>query len=145
MPIDNEVAVLAGETRRWSFRPAEPTTVSAIVIDSSLANSTSTSADTVAAHVRVRGPHGVNEWPLRIGRDSGEWAALRSDVAAIPGFSAPEPFLSWVDTSGSFFGQRYRAIWNPPEPLIVEEIEIELAPDMPDGLTLTVFRLELRP
>ena len=145
LPIDNQAVVLAGETPHWSFRPTEPTKVSAIAVDSSLANSTSASADTVAAHVRVRGPHGVNEWPLRIGRESGEWAALRSDVGAIPGFSAPEPFLSWVDVSGSFFGQRYRAIWNLPEALTVEEIEIEMAPDVPERLTLTVFRLELRP
>jgi hypothetical protein len=145
LPIAKQARVLTAEAARWSFRPKVPTMTSAIAIDSSLANSTSAPAGAVAALVRIRGPHGESDWHLRIGQQSGEWAALRNDVAAIPGFSAPEPFLSWVDTSGGFFGQRYRAIWILPEPFLVEEIEIELAADVPEGLTLTLFRLELRP
>ena len=86
----------------------------------------------------------VLELPIRVGVESGEWAAERADVRQIPGFSAPSAFLSWVDTSGTFFGQRYRSVWDFPQPLEVQEIEILMAPDAPEDAVVTLFRLELR-
>ena len=89
-------------------------------------------------------PGKIDEWPLRVGRESGEWAAQRSDVAANPNAAAPAAHIGWVDASGAFFGQRYRMIWELGEAALIDEVEVTLEPATPQGLVLTIFHLELR-
>ena len=81
--------------------------------------------------------------PVRAGVDTGEWAARRSDVAAIAGFTAPAPYLSWVDAGRRFFGQRYRARLRLEQPAIATAVEVRLAPGIAPDVVLTLYHLEL--
>ena len=132
----------AGPT--WAHALSAPRTARTIVLDTNFANSTSAVPGAVLARIRIRSADGDQFKAIRIGEESGEWAVLRDDVAAIPGVAAPPGHLSWVDPSGTFFGQRYRMIWTLGEPTEIEEVELILEPGTPRGLVLTVFHLELR-
>lgn len=142
--IDRRPVVLDRHSSTWVRKLQEPTTVRAIVIDSFCANSISAPNGTAFALLRLRVNGEIVELPIRVGIESGEWAAARTDVRQIPGFVAPPAFLSWVDASGTFFGQRYRAVWRFPHPLEVEEIEVRIAADAPENAAITLFRLEIR-
>ncbi|MDX1502126.1 MAG: hypothetical protein R3325_07170, partial [Thermoanaerobaculia bacterium] len=92
-----------------------PVTVSEVVADTYLSNAAGLAAGTPVARVRLIGESGASvTWEILAGRDTGEWAARRPDVAALPGLSPPAPWLSWVAAEG-FFGQRYRARHRPTE------------------------------
>ena len=136
--------VLSRQSASWGHKLDQPAAARAIVIDSFCANSISAEAGAAFALVRVHAAGQVLELPIRLGIESGEWAARRTDVSAIPGFVAPQAFLSWVDPSGTFFGQRYRAVLRFPQPLDVQEVEIMIAADAPENASVTLFRLELR-
>lgn len=125
-----------------------------VLIDSSLANAGGLAAGTPVATLRLAGAHGQGRpltWTLRVGDDTGEWAAGRADLAAAGLAPAPARWLSWVAEGGEFFGGRYRAERRiePRRALAdeaaVETAELRLRPDLPPGVTLTVFHLELRP
>ncbi|HUF78915.1 MAG TPA: hypothetical protein VMR44_08370 [Thermoanaerobaculia bacterium] len=120
--------------------------VRAIVVDSALANSAELPAGTPIATLRLQSPGRTDRiWTLRVGTDTGEWAADRPDLQALQP-PAPEPWTSWVAVDGgAYFGHRYRARRRFPEPFPAEGIELSLRPDLPPAVGLSVYHLELRP
>jgi hypothetical protein len=116
-----------------------------VVLDSALANAAGLPRGTPVATVRLRSPRGPERvWTLRLGVETGEWAAGRPDLAPARAAS-PEPWLSWVAADGVFFGRRYRAVHRLEVPPEASRLEVTLRPDLPPEVALTLFHLEVRP
>ncbi|HVR29502.1 MAG TPA: hypothetical protein VMS86_08200 [Thermoanaerobaculia bacterium] len=143
LPISRQPVELDSRRAVWSERFAEPVRVSAITLDSTLSNAATVPADTLVAEILLRTAGGDRVLPIRAGTDTGEWAARRADVEAVPGFVAPPAFLGWVEAGGGFFGQRYRARLAVEPTGRATAIELRLAPGIPPDLVLTIFHLEL--
>lgn len=120
-----------------------PGPVQALVIESSLSNSSPLAPDTTVATVRLVGAGGPGtSWPLRIGRDTGEWAARRADVERQSRSRAPEPWVSWV--AGDFLAQRYRSRHDLAAPERAARLRIERAPGLPADLVIALHGVEVR-
>jgi hypothetical protein len=120
--------------------------IRSIVIDSYLENSTSLATGTPVAEVTLDTEDGNNQrWLLRVGIESGEWAARREDVASLEGFQAPPPWLTWIPGGSELFAQRYRARWDPPEQATATRIRVARRPELPPEVGIAILRLELRP
>ncbi len=76
--------------------------------------------------------------------ETGEWAARRADVAGLPGFQAPNPWLSWVTAGRDVFAQRYRAAWQLDRTIEAGDLEVERVDGLPPDVVLAIFHLELR-
>jgi hypothetical protein len=151
VPLGAGPVVLDRERPAWSATlPPErrATPVRTIVVDSALANAADLPAGTPVATLRLRSPDRPDRlWTLRAGSETGEWAADRPDVEALRP-PAPEPWASWVAEGGAFFGHRYRALRRLPvetAPGSIDRVELDLRPDLPPAVGLSVFHLELRP
>jgi len=119
--------------------------VVSVVIDSYLENSTSLAAGTPVAEVTLDMEDGNHQhWLLRVGIESGEWAARREDVASLEGFQAPPPWLTWIPGGSEIFAHRYRARWDLPEPATATRITIARRPELPPEVGIAIFRLEIR-
>ena len=144
-----------------SIAPAG-TPVRTIVLDSALGNAADLPPGTPVATLALRWvdrPERI--WTLRAGEETGEWAADRTRRQGEAEPVIPEPWRSWIPGEGPFFGHRYRAelrLTGPSFPLgpaaggdrsrvaaRADRIELRLRPDLPPGVVLTVFRLELSP
>jgi hypothetical protein len=99
---------------------------------------------TVATFELIDAAGEKHHWPIRVGIESGEWAARRPDVMALAGFEAPDPWISWVAPDGGLFAQRYRAVWNLPARVEAEQLAIRRSPDLADEVSMAIFHLELR-
>lgn len=123
-----------------------PTPVSELVLDTQLAHAATLPAGTPLARFEIvddaGGRHG---FALEAGRHSGEWAALRPDVAATAGFAAPNPWRSQLDPSGRFFAQTYRARWRLDRPVKAVQLEVVRDPALPAATVIVFQRAELRP
>jgi hypothetical protein len=153
MPLDGVAAprgpLVLGEGRpAWAAalgERGERGRVRTIVLDSALANAAGVPHGTPVATLRLRSPERADrQWTLRMGEETGEWAADRPDLRSQRP-PAPEPWLSWVAEGGSFFGHRYRALRRLAEPVAARRVELRLRPDLPPEVELSVFHLELRP
>jgi hypothetical protein len=118
-----------------------------LVVDSALANGAGLPGGTPVAVVRLTDrAGGTAEWVLRVGEETGEWAARRPDVLAGAQHRPPEPWLCW--RAGDFLGQRYRASWSPgasePSRPPFTRVRIERAPGLPEEVTLALHRVEAR-
>lgn len=116
--------------------------VGSLVVDSALANGASLPPGTPIATLRlISGPGPALSWTLAAGRQTGEWAARRPDVAAS---SAPPP-PAWISfVAGDFFGQRYRGIFPATRPGPFSRLRVERAPGLPADVAVALHRLELR-
>jgi hypothetical protein len=120
-----------------------PGPVQALVIESSLSNSSPLAPDTTVATVRLVGVGGPGtSWPLRVGQDTGEWAARRADVEKQSLSRPPEPWVSWV--AGDFLAQRYRSRHDLPAPERAARLRIERAPGLPADLVIALHGVEVR-
>lgn len=120
--------------------------VAEVVMDSHLANAALLPEGTPVARVLLASSSGaVREHVLRAGRETGEWAARRPDVAVLPQLAAPAPFRVRFDPGGTFLAQRYRARWRLARPLEAAHLEIQRAPELPEEVSMVLMRLELRP
>lgn len=116
-----------------------------VVLDSYLENSASLPPGTPVARVILIDTAGEHRsWLLRAGMETGEWAARRPDVAGLPGFQAPTPWLSWVTASRDVFAQRYRGDWQLDDEVEIARLELQRVDDLPSAVALAVFHLELR-
>jgi len=116
-----------------------------VVLDSALANAAGLPRGTPVATLRLKSPRGADRvWTLRLGEETGEWAAGRPDLAPARAAS-PDPWLSWVAADGVFFGRRYRAVHRLQSPPRANLLEVALRPDLPPEVALTLFHLEIRP
>ena len=120
--------------------------VAAVVVDSNLSNAAELPPGTRVATARLLGPHGGLRaaWELLAGRDTGEWAAHRPDLAGRPDLAVPPAWLSWVEPGAGrpFFGQRYRARLGGGAPVAAARLELMRDPRLPQEVTLSLFRLE---
>jgi hypothetical protein len=125
----------AHSSQEWAL--ARP--VGAIVVVSNLANAASLPAGAAVATVEAQTADGeISRWLLRNGRDTGEWAARRPDVAS----PAPRAWQSAVE--GEFFAQRYRAIWRLGAPREISRLRLVRDPGLPRETALAIFALEVR-
>ena len=146
LALENDVRVLTAEEPLVDIDLAQPTPLHTLVLDSYLENSAALPVGTEVAIIEITGSEGPPQtWKLRAGLESGEWAARRSDVVALPDFKAPAPWLSWVSPDGQLFAQRYRAVWQLTQPTEAVRIDIKRNSDLPIEVSLALFHLELRP
>lgn len=142
----------------WAAQPADSRVVRSVVVDTHLAHAHDLAAGTAVALVRLEDRTGDwIEWPLRMGLETGEWAAGRPDVAERLAPATPEPWLSQVverEDGPPFFGHRYRAVLDlrdvPPEGLVAvpkspHRLTLRRAPGLPPQVTVAVFHVEVRP
>ena len=144
-PMADRIHVLNSDQpeKAIDLEPAVPT--QSVVIDSYLENSASLPTGTPVGRVTLTDSEGErHSWLLRAGLDTGEWAARRPDVAGLPGFQAPAPWLSWVTASDDVFAQRYRASWPLNDTVEIVRLEVQRIEDLPAEVALAVFHLELR-
>jgi hypothetical protein len=123
--------------------------LSGLAIESVLTNSAELPAEAPVATVRLldvgHGDGPPLAWTLRAGRETGEWAARRPDVARATiaaGKPVPAPWMGWV--AGDFFGQRYRALFTLPASRRFARLRIERLPGLPPDLAIAVQQLEVR-
>ncbi len=142
-PLPRDVT-LAAESPSWEAAlPPGTAPVRTVVLDSALAHSASLPAGRAVATVRLLDAAGrEHAWTLRVGRDTGEWAAARPDVAARLRAGAPEPWLSWI--VGDFPARRYRARWRLGDSATTRAVRIERAADLPPEVLVSLHYLELR-
>lgn len=129
--------------------------VGTVDLFSNLSGAAELAAGTEVASVGLLGPEGerLTRWVLRAGEGTGEWAARRPDVAALPALAAPPAWTSWVEAPGGagdaagepFFGQLYRARWTAEPPVPAARLVIERSPTLPPGVGLAVQRVEAAP
>jgi len=144
-PLTGRIQVLDASQSETAIdlEPAVPT--HSVVIDSFLENSASLPSGTPVGRVILIDSEGERRSRvLRAGVDTGEWAARRPDVAGLPGFRAPTPWLSWVTASRDVFAQRYRADWQLDGAVDITRLELQRAGDLPSEVALAIFHLELR-
>jgi len=148
--LADEALVLDRQHPEWTSRlpssaQAAGRRAAAVVLDSALANAAGLARGTPVATVRLRTPRGADRvWTLRLGEETGEWAAGRPDLASTRAAS-PEPWISWIAADGVFFGRRYRSVHRLETPVRASGVEVTLRPDLPPEVALTLFHLELRP
>ena len=122
------------------------TPVGAVVVDSYLENSAQLAAGAPFAEVTLETEDGnFQRWLLRVGIESGEWAARREDVASRDGFQAPPPWLSWIPDESAVFAQRYRARWDLPESVRATRLTLTRLPALQSNVGIAILDLELRP
>jgi hypothetical protein len=128
----------------WRAEIASSRPARSVVLETSMVHAAALANGTPVARIRLLGT-GVPEVEvlLRAGRDTGDWAARRPDVAAAATGRAPIAWLSWV--AGGFFGQRYRALLRLPRRASFARIEIDLAAGLPPAFGLAVHQVELEP
>jgi hypothetical protein len=120
--------------------------VGSVVVDSYLENSAQLPTGTPFGEITLEAADGSRQrWLLRIGIESGEWAARREDVASQEGFEAPSPWLAWIPAGSKIFAQRYRARWDLPEPAGTKRLTITRWAELPPELGFAILHLELRP
>ncbi len=144
-PMTGMIQVLQEDRPQEVLELETPTRVNTVILDSYLENSASLPAGTPVGRVLLTDTGGdLHSWLLRAGTDTGEWAARRPDVAALPGFQAPTAWVSWVTPDRSLFAQRYRAVWRLEREIETARVEIQRLSELPPEVSLAVFHLELR-
>jgi hypothetical protein len=146
LPLESRIRVLNSQSSDLSVDLPNRPRIRRVVLDSYLENSAALPAGTTVATVELVDSDGErHQWPIRVGTESGEWAARRADVMALAGFEAPEPWISWVTPDGNLFAQRYRAIWTLPKKIEAKQLTIRRSTDLADEVSMAIYHLELRP
>ena len=144
-PFGDHIQVLSAGHSRSAVDLDAPWQTSSVVVDSYLDNSPYLPTGTPVGRITLVAEGGdQRSWLLRTGLETGEWAAQRADVSALPGFSAPSHWMAQVPAGGEFFAQRYRSVWTLDAPPNVVRLELERLEDLPQEVTLAIFHLELR-
>ncbi len=113
-----------------------PEGVSCVILDTYLSRGLDLAAGTPVATLTLRRPDGtLRRRVLAVGPDTADWAARREKNAAPP--PAPPPWSSFVAPSGDFFGQIYRATWDPSGRL-AGALWLERHHELPDPVELSV-------
>lgn len=145
VPIRHQVVMLDIDTPRWTAEiPAGG--ISEVVIDSNLIHGAALPPGTWVAKVDLRdAEHNVlQSWQLNVGSETAEWAAARRDIADLPGFEAPPPWLAQLAPDGTFFAQRFRARFRSATSLDATVVRVRRNPELPEATRLALYRVELR-
>ncbi|MEM9597630.1 MAG: hypothetical protein AAGD06_25410 [Acidobacteriota bacterium] len=152
--LDRQPRLLTADAPRWQgtlpqTAPGDAPAaggISTVVIDSTLIHAHRLVADTPAARVVLvdADDRKITEWRLLVGRDTGEWAARRPDVARKDGFVAPPPWLHRLSADGTFFGQRYRTALTPPRQGPGHRLILRRMDELPPEVQILVHRVEVR-
>lgn len=120
--------------------------VGSVVVDSYLENSAQLATGTPFGELKLETEDGSTQrWILRVGIESGEWAARREDVASREGFVAPPVWFTWIPAGGEIFAQRYRAHWDLPAPTRATRLSFTHLPELPPEVGIAILNLELQP
>lgn len=120
--------------------PSRRIAVDALEVATYVTNSVALPCGTrVADVVLVEGRREAARFALTLGRETGEWAAARPDVAAAAACPAAPPHWSWIPVEGRFLGSTYLARLEPPAPVVADRLRFELAGGLPEGVALSVF------
>lgn len=132
--------VLTDEARVWWTEEGGPT-VKRVTVESVLTHAAGLEAGTeVGKVVLIREGKENVRWPVLVGEATGEWAARNH-----PGVPAPEPWLVWV-AEDSFFGQRYRAVWEPETPVSgVDGVRLIRSKSLPEEVEWIVWTVRMTP
>lgn len=125
-PLVTEPVVLRAEETRWTGTVPTARGVRTVVVDSYLTYATKLPAGAPVARVTLeKDGRELAAWTLRAGRDTGEWAARRPDIAADPAFTPAPGWIAWVQPERHFFAQRHRARLIADMPVAAAEVTIE--------------------
>ena len=133
--------VLDSAHPRWVADIVGARPVRAVLLESSLDNAAGLANGTPVAEVRLVTTGGSAGLAVVAGRDTGEWAARRADVAARARLAGPAGWMSWV--AGTYFGQSYRTRLPLARPGSFVQVQVALAPGLPPGLGLALRQVEL--
>ncbi len=122
----------------------EGSTLETLSVESYLTNSRALPCDRTLATVTLDGEAGSVRTRLAIGRDSGEWAALRPDVAASLACPAPAPYRVWFPAEGLYLGETYRTRLALPGAGAPRRLVVERDPALPPEVELALFSVEAR-
>lgn len=144
-PLVTEPVVLRAEETRWTGTVSTAGGVRTVVVDSYLTYATKLPAGTPVARVTLeKDGRELATWMLRAGRDTGEWAARRPDIAADPAFTPAPGWIAWVEPERRFFAQRHRARLDTDTPVAAAEVAIERTVD-DENIELVLTHVETRP
>ncbi|MEE8523773.1 MAG: hypothetical protein V3T72_07555 [Thermoanaerobaculia bacterium] len=146
VPVNSYGAVtLSSETSSWE-RAVSGQPISNLALDTHLIFGAELARGTAVATVELFDADGLisQSWTLRAGSDTAEWAAARPDVAALPGFTAPPPWISRLAPDGTFFARRFRAHFAVADPRRPGSLMIRRDPALPPDVRLVIYRVELR-
>ena len=121
------------------------TTISGGVIDTHLIHGENLPFATPVAEVRLRREGEIlGRFELLAGLDTADWAAARPDIAARPGFRAPDAWLSRLAPAGTFFAERFRSRFRLPEATAATSLVVRRHKELPADVEIVIYRLELR-
>jgi len=145
VPLDYQAVALESSKPPWSAE-LDGGSVGRISIDCNLVNGVGLAIGTPVLAVQLLDAAGkaLERWTLSSGVDTAEWAAARTDVAALPGFQAPKAWLGYVAPGGGFFGLRYRSRLTTSEPHQGARLVIRRASGLGPEVTPVIYRVELR-
>jgi hypothetical protein len=113
-----------------------------VVVVSNLAHGAGLASGTPAIEVEATTTAGeAFRWTLRVGFETGEWAARRPDVAALRP-ATPSAWQSML--ADGFFAQRYRSEHRFASPQPLQRIAVRRAATLPAETQVALFWLELR-
>lgn len=143
-PLVTEPVVLRAEETKWTAAVPTAHAVHTVVVDSYLTYATKLPTGNPVARVTLeRDGRELAAWTLRAGRDTGEWAAQRPDIAADPAFTPAPGWISWVQPERRFFAQRHRARLVADAPVAAAAVTIERTVDDED-VELVLTHVEAR-
>lgn len=144
-PLVTVPVVLRAEETRWTGTVPTAGGVRTVVVDSYLTYATKLPAGTPVARVTLeKDGRELAAWTLGAGRDTGEWAARRPDLAADPAFTPAPSWIAWVEPERRFFAQRHRARLETDTPVAAAEVTIERTVD-DENIELVLTHVETRP
>ncbi len=141
-PLHERVVVLTQASPRFAA-DLSGIRIRSVVIDSYLTNGVDLECGRALARLETTEGPAALPWrdTLVVGRDSAEWAAGRTDVAARLACPAPAPWISWIPAAGRFLGQTTRTRFRLDAPRAARNLVIERDPGLPAETTLALFFL----
>ena len=113
--------------------------IASVVLDSFLIEAAELPCGTPLARVSVAGEgRELAVGVLRVGAESGEWAAGRADVAARIACGGFEPFARWIPRGERFFAALHRARFRLESPLGAERLIVERDPRLPPRTRIVI-------
>ncbi|MEM7052299.1 MAG: hypothetical protein AAF604_21710 [Acidobacteriota bacterium] len=138
--------VLDQKTPRAVVEVAPP--LQRLVLSTHLAQAAELPPETEVARLSLLDIQGnvLQEWPVASGVDTNEWAARRSDLAALPQLAEPVPWSGWLAAGDPpFFGALYRADFTVDDSgAKASHLVLRRNDELPEGVEIRLFRVEVK-